>query len=288
MILREASTTDPGATFTLRCATIQGPKMIVPVETTCLEEVVKVHKTYLPRPRPRDKTAAIQTGDITGDVSAMCATPTGIAHDRLTRRANPWHRHTTRQTKMGAVGGGEGPVGASVARDGAQQQTSTESSQGEHNRAGYTQRRAHKAQPLKGKDKRDTYDLVGDTVEVNTDRNRLPAHSQSSTAGVSSRHAAAARKSVESERVADSSGDFHESHQSDVGVAPSVAGQGAVAECQGSVTVVRRDYATAAKNQVRKPRIRRLGDYNVLSRLWVRRQQTKSQQRQRKIPKLMI
>ena len=44
MILREASTTDPGATCTLLCATIQRLKTIVPVENTCLEEGVKVHK----------------------------------------------------------------------------------------------------------------------------------------------------------------------------------------------------------------------------------------------------
>jgi hypothetical protein len=82
MILREASTTDPGTTFTILCATIQRLKT-VPVENTCLEEGVKVHKTYLPRPRPRDTAAAMQTGGITGDVSAMRATPTGTAHDGL-------------------------------------------------------------------------------------------------------------------------------------------------------------------------------------------------------------
>ena len=69
-------------------------KMIV--ENTCLEEGVKVHKTYLPRPRPRDRNtaAAMQTGDITGDVSAMRAT---TAHDRLKGEVIPRHRHAARQ-----------------------------------------------------------------------------------------------------------------------------------------------------------------------------------------------
>ena len=256
MVLREASTTDPGATFTLLCATIQRLKMAVPMENACLEGV-KVHKTYLRQPRPRDTAAATQTGGTAGDASAMRATPTGTAHGGLKGKANPRHRHAARQKQMGAVGGGEGPVGASVAQDGAQQQTSTTSSQGEHNRAGYTQRRAHKVQSLKGGDKRDTDDLVGDTVAVNTDRNRLPAHSQSSTAGVSSRYAAAARKSVESERVAGSGCDSRESRQSDVGGVPSVAiaGQGAAAECQSSTAGVNSRYAAAARKSVESERV---------------------------------
>ena len=88
-------------------------------EDACLEEGVKVHKTYLPRPGPRDTAAAMQTGGITRDVSAMRATPTGTAHDRLKGKANPRHRNAARQKQMGAPAGGEGPVGASVAQDGA-------------------------------------------------------------------------------------------------------------------------------------------------------------------------
>ena len=251
MILREASTADPGATFTLLCATIQRLKMIVLAENACLKEGVKVHKTYLPRPRPRDTAAAIQTGGITGDVSAMRATPTGTAHDRLKGKANPRHRHAARQKQMGAIGGGEDPVGASVAQDGAQQPTSIESSQDERNRAGYAQRRAHKAQFLKGGDKRHRDDLVGDTVAVNTDlsdRNRLPAHSQNSTAGVNSRYAAAARKSVESERVAGSCGISRDvPRRLGVDGVPSVAAHGAAAECQGLVAAAPRNHAAAAK-----------------------------------------
>ena len=136
---------------------------------------------------------------------------------------------------MGAVGGGEGPVGESVAQDGAQQRTSTESIQSEPNRAGYTKRRAHKAQSLEGGNKRDTDDLVGDTVAVNTDRNRLPA----------------ARKSVESERVAGSGGISRAVRRKlGVGGVPSVAAQGAAVECQGLVAGACGNHAATA-NKIR-------------------------------------
>ena len=146
------------------------------------------NKSNLPRPRPRDRNtaAAMQTGGITGDVSAMRATPTRTAHDRLKGEVIPRHRHAARQKQQCDAGGGEGPVGASLAQDGAQQQKNSESSQGERNRTGYAQRRAHKVQSLKGGDKCDIDDLVGDTVAVDTDRNRLSAHNQSWTAAANS------------------------------------------------------------------------------------------------------
>ena len=96
------------------------------------------------------------------------------------------------------------------------------------------------------------------------------------------------QKSVDSERVVSSGGGSRESRQSDVSSAPLVAGQGAAAECQGLVAVARGNYAAAANDQVRKPRIRRLRDCSVSSRLRVRRQQRQSQQKQRQMPKLMI
>ena len=189
-IINEALTTDPGAICTVLCATIQRLKTNDPVENACsentLEEGVKVHRICLPRPKPRD-TSAMQTGGITGDQPAMRARPTGTAHDGLRGKANPRQLRAARQNQVHVLGGGDGPVGvgASVAQDAAQ--TNRQNSQGKRNREGYTQRRAHKAQSLSGGDKSDTDDPVGDTVAASTDRNRPPAHSQSSTAGANSR-----------------------------------------------------------------------------------------------------
>ena len=54
---------------------------------------------------------------------------------------------------------------------------------------------------------------------------------------------------MESERVAGGGDNSRESRQSDVAGVFSVATQGAAAECQGSVTAVRGNYAASAKNQ---------------------------------------
>ena len=188
-------------------------------------------RVYFPEPRPRGTaampTAAMPTGDSTGDQSAMRARPTGTAHDGLTGKANPRQLRAARQNQVHVLGGGDGPVGvgASVAQDAAQ--TNRQNSQGKRNREGYVQRRAHKAQSLGGGDKSDTEDPVGDTVAASTDRNRPPAHSQSSTAGANSRSATAAKKSVKSERVAGSgrnSRDSRKVSRQSVGGALSGAG----------------------------------------------------------------
>jgi len=251
-IINEALTTDPGAICTLLCATIQRLKTNDPVENACsentLEEGVKVHRICLPRPKPRD-TSAMQTGGITGDQPAMRARPTGTAHDGLT--TNPRQLRAARQNQVHVLGGGDGPVGvgASVAQDAAQ--TNRQNSQGKRNREGYVQRRAHKAQSLSGGDKSDTEDLVGDTVAASTDRNRPPAHSQSSTAGANSRSATAAKKSVKSERVAGSgrnSRDSRKVSRQSVGGALSGAGAERSSTSQSSVVAaVHGNYSAAAK-----------------------------------------
>ena len=102
---------------------------------------------------------------------------------------------------------------------------------------------------LKGGDKCDTDDLVGDTVVVNTDRNWLSAHNQSSTTGVSSRYAAAARKSVESDRVAGSGRNFRDSRNVSRRSYNGGALSGAASDGQSLVVAaVRGNYAAAAKN----------------------------------------
>ena len=65
---------------------------------------------------------------------------------------------------------------------------------------------------------------------------------------MNSRYAAAARKSVESERVAGSGGISRDvPRKLGVGGVPSVAAHGAAAECQGVVAGARRNYAAPAK-----------------------------------------
>ena len=83
--------------------------------------------------------------------------------------------------------------------------------------------------------------LVGDKAAVSADHNRPTSHNQRSTQSHN------LQRSVESVRVAGGGGGSLESRQSDVvGVFP-VADQGAAAEYRGSITVVRGNYATAAK-----------------------------------------
>ena len=165
----------------------------------------------------------MQTGGITGDVSAMRATPTGIAHDGLKRKLIPRHRHAAKQKQQCDVGGGAGSDGSATAQKSPQPQKNSGGDQDDHSKVKSARRLIKKATNDAGSP--DGTDSVTKCIRLRPwIKSVLPdreiqlmrsSHLQKSV-----------QKSAESERVAGSGGDSRESHQSDVGGVPSVAGQG--------------------------------------------------------------
>ena len=178
----------------------------------------------------------MQTGGITGDVSAMRATPTGTAHDGLKRKVIPRHLHAARQKQQCGVGGGAGSDGSATAPKIPQQQKNSGGDQNDHNKVNAARRLIKKAANDAGSP--DAPDSVTECIRLRPwiksvlgDREIQLMRSAPLQKSV--------QKSVESERVAGSGGDSRESRQSDVGGVPSVAAQGAATECQGLVAAAR-------------------------------------------------